>query len=62
MGFQKSGLPAITGAILVINNVIFNDLDVVKGSDDGAGGAILTDLTTLIFKQYYYEFRCTWYQ
>ncbi len=46
-GVSKIGTASDNRATLVINNVVFNDLDVVKGSDDGAGGAILADLTNV---------------
>jgi predicted outer membrane repeat protein len=44
-GVSKIGTASDNRATLVVDHVVFNDLDVVKGSDDGAGGAILVDLT-----------------
>jgi predicted outer membrane repeat protein len=44
-GVSKIGTASDNRASLVVDHVVFNDLDVVKGSDDGAGGAVLIDLT-----------------
>jgi len=43
-GVSAMGSVTENRATLIIDNVVFNDLDVVKGSDEGMGGAVLADL------------------
>jgi len=46
-GVSRMGSTADNRATLIIDTVVFNDLDVVKGSDSGMGGAVFTALTDL---------------
>ena len=43
-GVSKMGSVIDNRATLFIDNVVFNDLDVIKGSDEGMGGGVFTHL------------------